>query len=115
MGMNAEKFTRSLARVWAGAKSSAGLLKAAITMGKLLGGDDVQRIYIVDEPALVANGDAVLADENKFGVRDFKFLPVRRAYCKGTETATAHPLFQLLNAHTGNLNQQPAGVKTAEN
>ena len=69
------------------------VLKAAVAMRKLPGGDDVQRIYIVDEPAFVANGDAVFADENKFGVRDFKLLPVRRAYGKWTETATAHPLF----------------------
>ena len=75
-------------------------------MGKLPGGDDVQRIYIVDEPAFVTNGDAVLAEENKFGVRDFKLLPVRCAYCKWTETAPAHPLFQLLNIHAWNLNPQ---------
>ena len=103
---------RPLVRAWAGTKPNVGVLKAAIAMGKLPGGDDEQRIYIVDEPALVANGDAVLADENKFGVRDFKLLPVRCAYCKWTETATDHPLFQLLNIHAWVLNQQSPGVKT---
>ena len=108
---NLERGRRPLARAWAGVKAGAGVLKAAIAMGKLPGEDDVQRIYIVDEPALIAHGDAELADENKFGVRDFKLLPVRCAYCKWTETATAHPLFQLLNGHAWNLNQKSTGVK----
>ena len=63
-----------------------GVLKAAVAMRKLPGGDDVQWIYIVDESAFVANGDTVFANENEFGVRDFKLLPVRCAYCKWTET-----------------------------
>ena len=102
---------KPLARVWAGMKPIALVLKSAIAMGKLSGGDDVQRIYIVDEPALVANGDAEFADENKLGTRDFKLLPVRCAYCKWTETATDHPLFQLLNAHNVSLNLHSIGVE----
>jgi len=72
----------------------------------------MQRIDIVNKAALVANGDAVPAEENKFGMRDLKLLPVRRANCKWTETATAHPLFQLLNIHRIKLNQSSTDVKT---
>jgi hypothetical protein len=81
-------------------------------MRKLPGGDDVQRINVVNKAALVANGDAVPANENKLGMRDLKFLAVRCANCKRTETATAHPLFQPLNIHTLNLNQPAIRVKT---
>jgi hypothetical protein len=80
-------------------------------MRKLPGGDDLQRINVVNEAALVANGDAVPANENKFGMRDLKLLPVRCANCKRTETAAAHPLFQLLNIHALNLNQPSIRVK----
>ena len=79
---------------------------------KLPGGDDVQRVYIVNESALVSNGDGVLAEKDKFGMRGLKLLPIRRANRKRTETATAYPLFQLLQAHAINLNQPPTGVKT---
>jgi hypothetical protein len=72
----------------------------------------MQGIDIVNKTAFVANSDAVFADENKFGMRDLKLLAIRRANCKWTETATAHPLFQLLNIHHLNLNQPSAGVKT---
>lgn len=86
--------------------------RATVAVRKLPGGDDMQRIDIVNEAALVANGDAVPAEENKFGMRDLKLLPIRRANCKWTETATAHPLFQLLNIHLMNLNQSSTDVKT---
>jgi len=72
----------------------------------------VQRIDIVNESALVSNGDAVLAEENKFGMRDLKLLPIRRPNRKWTETAAAYPLFQLLHGHPINLDQPPTGVKT---
>jgi hypothetical protein len=72
----------------------------------------VQRIDIVNESALVSNGDAVLTEQNKFGMRDLKLLPISRANCKWTETPTAYPLFQLLHVHLNNLNQPPTGVKT---
>jgi hypothetical protein len=72
----------------------------------------VQWIDIVNESALVSNGDALLAEQNKFGMRDRKLLSLRRANCKWTETATAYPLFQLLHVRPINLNQPPTGVKT---
>src|SRR5271157_5575028 len=84
---------------------------ATIAVRKLPGGDDAQGIDIVNKAALVANSDAVLADENKFGMRNLKLLPVRCANCKRTETAAAHPLFQLLDVHPLNLNQSSTGVK----
>ena len=72
----------------------------------------MQRIDIVNESALVSNRDAVLAEENKFGMRDLKLLPIRRANRKWTEAATAYPLFQLLHVRAMNLNQPLTGVKT---
>jgi hypothetical protein len=72
----------------------------------------VQWIDIFDKAALVKHSEALLADKNKFWMRDFKLLAVGCANRKRTETVAAHFAFQLLNAHAPNLEQKPIGVKS---
>ena len=48
---------------------------------------------MVDETLLVADRNAVLPDEDEFGMWDLKLLAVRRANRKGPEPAAADPLF----------------------
>ena len=58
----------------------------------------------IDEPFFVPNRDAVLPDEQEFGMRDNEFLTVGRANRKGPKPA-AQPFFQFLHAHVLNVNR----------
>ena len=67
----------------------------------------------IDVPFLVPNSDAVLAEEEKFRMRNGKFLTVGRANRKRPEPA-AKPLFQFLHVHTLNVPSPLDPVKILE-
>jgi hypothetical protein len=46
---------------------------------------------MVDETLFIEDGNAVLPDEDKFGMRDLKLLAVRRANRKGPEPSATDP------------------------
>jgi hypothetical protein len=82
-----------------------GWLILTLAVRNCASGNNVPHVNIIDEAALVADGDAVFDGEDHLGVRHLKFLPVHGANGKWPETDAFHPDPQLFRVQALNLDQ----------
>jgi hypothetical protein len=63
----------------------------------------VERIQADYVTFFVEDSDTVLADQNNFGVPDFKLLAIRRCYNEGAKTTAGYEFLKFFDAHKSNV------------